>query len=249
MKKYFLLFTFILCAFCADAQIEEDNTFVRQDSLPSRQEMLKRARKDYGPWMFSVGGGAARWIAILPDSIDNEMRKYFNSLLWGFTIKASGYYYLKSGLGFGLQYHAFHSSAKLDSTNYTFLKGSRIKEKISMQFINPGIQFRLIRRNGSGYFNFGAGIGYFVYNDVAKWETSSKVIEQIKINGKLAGIMLNASYNYKIDPRVSVGIGVGANNGMLDGVNINDGHTSYRDTTMRGSLIHFDVNAKLTIIL
>ena len=65
MKKYFLLFTFILCAFCADAQIEEDNTFVRQDSLPSRQEMLKRARKDYGPWMFSVGGGAARWIAIL----------------------------------------------------------------------------------------------------------------------------------------------------------------------------------------
>lgn len=249
MKKCFLLLFFILCAFCVDAQVEDDDLIVRKDSLPTRQEMLRRARKDYGPWMLSAGIGYGRWIAILPDSIDKEMRKYFNSLLWGYTLKGSAVYYLKFGLGFGLQYHAFHSSAKLDSTNYTNLRGSRIVEKISHQFICNSIQYRLIRRNGSGYYNFGVGFGYFVYNDVAKFETSSKVIEQVHINGKFAGVQINASYNYRIAPRVSCGIGIGANNGMLDKVRINDGHTSYTDTTMAGSLIHFDVSAKLTIIL
>lgn len=248
MKNYFLFFIFILCAFCADAQVEEDSLIIRTDSLPTRQEMLKRSRKDYGPWMISAGIGYGRLIAILPDSIDREMRKYFNSLLWGYTLKGSAFYYFKSGLGFGLQYHAFHSSAKLDSTNYTFLKGSRIRENISMQFIAPGIQFRLIRRNGSGYFNFGGGMGYFVYNDVARWETPNKVLDQIKLNGKSIGLLINASYNYRIDPHVSFGIGVGLNTGFLAGVKVNYRDSSYTDTTAAGPVPHFDVNAKLTFI-
>lgn len=249
MKKYILLSIFLFSGWFANAQTENDVTINRRDTLLTRQEMLKRARKDYGPWMISVGGGYARWIAILPDSIDKEMRKYFNSLLWGYTVKGSAVYFLKSGIGFGLQYHAFHSSAKLDSTNYTSLKGSRIKERISMQFLTTGIQYRLIRRNGAGYYNFGVGFGYFVYNDFAKWETSAKVIDKIEVKGKFAGLQLQASYNYRIDPHVSLGIGMGINNGVLMDVRVNEATRSYTDTTMRGSLIHFDINAKLTIIL
>lgn len=249
MKKYFWLFAFMLFGLCVNAQTNNDEIVIRRDSFPSKQEMMQRARKSYGPWMISVGGGGARWIAILPDSIDAQLKKYYNHLLWGYTVKGSAAYFLKFGLGFGLQYHAYHSSAKLDSLNYTSLGGTKIVENIGMHFITVGAQYRLIKKNGSGYLNFGVGIGYFIYNDVAKLQAGNKVIDKIQAKGSSAGLQIQASYNYRIDPHISFGIGIGINNGILNGVTVTENNKSYRDTSMRGSLIHIDLHAKLTIIL
>ena len=249
MKKYFLVLVLMLSSFCVFSQTDNTEPIVQTDSLPSRQEMMKKARKSYGPWMLSVGGGGARWLAILPDSIDKQQKKYFNSLLWGYTIKGSAAYFLKFGLGFGFQYHAFHSKAKLDSSNYSALGGTRIVERISMQFLATSIQYRHIKKNGSGYLNFGIGLGYFVYNDIAKLENNAKVIDKISVTGKSIGVQIQASYNYRIDPRVSFGLGIGINNGILTNVKITEGNRTYTDTTMAGSLIHFDLHAKITIIL
>ena len=104
MKKYFLLCVLSLISVCANAQMENEQRIIaHRDSFPSKQDMMKRARSSYGPWMLSIGGGGARWIAILPDSLDAQTKKFFNHLLWGYTLKGSAVYFLKFGLGDSLQ--------------------------------------------------------------------------------------------------------------------------------------------------
>ena len=244
----------ILFAFCADAQVERNNSVARMDTLPSRQEMLKRARKDYGPWMISFGAGYSRWIVMLPESTSQVARDYYNQLLWGFVPSVSATYFLKFGLGFGLEYNGYFASAKLnEEATITLNNGMQItgtlNEKVSMQLYGIGLQYRLIRKNGSGYFNFGVGLGYFNYKDDLKVESHSKGVNSITTVGQSGGFKMHASYNYRIDRHVSIGLGIGLTNGLLFNAHVNDGYSSYTDTTVAGSLIHVDLKAKLTIIL
>ena len=253
MKKYFLFCLFALFTLCAAAQIENEHIVARKDSFPSRQEMMKRARQNYGSWMISAGGGYARWIAVIPKGTDPILKKYYDHLFWGFNPYLSGTYFLKFGLGFGLQYNGYFSSSKLNDVATIEINNKRytgyVSEKISMQFFGGGIQYRLIKKTGASFLNFGVGFAYFVFNDNLKIESSTQSNHNIKFNGQSLGAQIHASYNYRIDPHFSIGLGIAINNGVLNSVNVNDGQYSYRDTSVHGSLIHIGLNAKLTIIL
>ncbi len=254
MLRYIFVCVFILFSFAVEAQSVNSPYEVRKDTLPSRQELIKRARKDYGPWMISLGAGYARWLVIFPEGTNQIAKDYYNQLLWGFVPSVSATYFLKFGLGFGLEYNGYFSDAKLNeeatvSLNNGMQITGTLAEKVSMQLFGAGMQYRLIKKNGSGYFNFGVGLGYFHFKDALNVSSYSKGVTTITSVGKSVGMKFHASYNYRIDRHVSIGLGIGLTNGLLLNTHVEDGYSSYTDTSFAGSLIHVDLKAKLTIIL
>lgn len=110
----------------------------------------------------------------------------------GFNLNAAFQWAARSGLGFGLRYGGYYSSANYEN----------VKFNVRLHYIAPEFVMRQeIGRRGKWIFRESVGIGYARY---------SESVENISVSYSGVGFHIDLGVEYKLSPHVGIGAGIGA---------------------------------------
>lgn len=185
----------------------------------------------------SVGFG---WrLGKIPASVPQNQKNYLKDLKSGMNFGLSAYYHLNSGLGFGLKYNLFSSSAR-------FISLSNILEnKDKINFFGPGIIYSNFNQETRHKFHYDMAFGVISYHSKMMIDRTS-----LDFRGANFGIAGTMGYQYQVSPSILIGPQLGYTLGSLKKAKLNGVEVDLEKISgEKESLSEFSASLRITFLL
>jgi hypothetical protein len=159
--------------------------------------------------------------AQVENGLETLIERYFRELRTGFHISSDLNYYFTEYFGIGLKYSFFKSSNEMENVRVTFEDGTekigKIKDDISIHFIGPSFNIRLLSGNRRNAFYSGFSAGYVRYiNDCL-------IVDKYFLKGKTIGFSGDLGFDLGLSENVSLGLVISYTLGTLKEYEVDDG--------------------------
>jgi len=198
----------------------------------------------------AVNFGWSYRTAPVEEGLQSLIERYFKELKKGYHISSDLNYFFTEYFGFGLKYSFYKSSNELSNVQVTFEGGSqktgKIRDDITIHFIGPSFNMRLLPGDGRNTLHSGFSAGYVRYIN------NSQVIDKYIVKGETLGFSWDVGCDLGLSANVYLGLMFSYTLGVLKEYEVDDG--TYRviyelDTEDYDNLSRIDLSVGLRIDL
>jgi hypothetical protein len=176
----------------------------------------------YPRFRAAINGGWSYRTAKITSNIPSDLKGYVEDLKSGYHYGIDLGYFFTEHVGLGLRYSTFRTKNEIDNVYVTYPNGSsrygKMSDDISVNFIGPLLNTRLISKNKKNGLFLNFGLGYMGYKD-----ESELVSENFTIKGSTLGLCWEVGYDIGLSDKISIGFQLSLMQGVLSEYEISNG--------------------------
>lgn len=162
---------------------------------------ITSGKPSYPQFSLSAYGGYSMRTNKIDDNLKPDERQRVKNLMKGYSINVNGVYFFKRSMGVGLSLNRHSATGSHQS----------VKDNLTMFYIAPSFNSRILFRNGKSGLLFDVSVGYLSYKQIVKEDYHNDV----KLTGGTFGTGLSIGYDIGLSEALALSLKVSHISGVL----------------------------------